>query len=335
MPAWWRNMTVECRHKFLSVSKGLMEEAAKKGQSMWCVKQHVIRLTEFGPADKIFQMRACFMAAQKHPEVICYIDNTGVSSDDEDDDTNQPKSKGKDNSPTCLETFTLKPARLVHAAKTKPTRHNQMKLFEHMTNFCARQNAKVGTLKPSSALDVEFTQDQATLLQPTMMQCNTGVIMDEMRGDGAKKRMARRRLDMVNGNISSYCRVLNSKDQLDHMKEVTLLTASVAEVTKEKEADRQRRMDKRKQDSADRTKKDAERKATAERKAIESKPKCAALMDEISDKGRDHVKKLTVGQLKMLLQYEFNSTAANGKKKDECIAAVMLSIEANDSRTEV
>jgi hypothetical protein len=58
-------------------------------------------------------------------------------------------------------------------------------------------------------------------------------------------------------------------------------------------------------------------------------------MDEINDKGRDHVKKLTVGQLKMLLPYEFNSTAANGKKKDACIAAVMLSLEANDSRMEV
>jgi 23S rRNA pseudoU1915 N3-methylase RlmH len=166
-------------------------------------------------------------------------------------------------------------------------------------------------LKPSSALDVEFTQDQAALIQPTMIQCNTGVIIDEMRGDGAKKRMARRHLDMVNGNISSYCQVLNSKDQLDHMKEVTLLTASVDEVTKENEADRQRRMDKRKQDAADRTKKDAERKVMTEHKAIESKPKCAALMDEINDKGRDHVKKLTAGQLKMLLQYEFNLTAAN------------------------
>jgi hypothetical protein len=119
------------------------------------------------------------------------------------------------------------------------------------------------------------------------------------------------------------------------MKEVTLLTAFVAEVTKEKEANRQRRMDKRKQDAADRTKKDAEQKAMEERKAIKSKPKCAALMDEINDKGRDHVKKLTVGQLRMLLQYEFNWTAANGKKKDECIAAVMLSLEAKDSRTEV
>jgi hypothetical protein len=119
------------------------------------------------------------------------------------------------------------------------------------------------------------------------------------------------------------------------MKEVTLLTASVAEVTKEKEANRQRRMDKRKQDAADRTKKVAERKAMAERKSIKSKPKCAALMDEINDKGRDHVKKLTVGQLKMLLQYEFNLTAVNGKKKDACITAVVLSLEANDSRTEV
>jgi hypothetical protein len=67
------------------------------------------------------------------------------------------------------------------------------------------------------------------------------------------------------------------------------------------------------------------------RKSIESKPKCAAVMDEINDKGHDHVKKLTVGQLKILLQYEFNSTAANGKKKDDCIVAVMICLEVNDS----
>jgi hypothetical protein len=82
-------------------------------------------------------------------------------------------------------------------------------------------------------------------------------------------------------------------------------------------------------------KKGAERKAMPERKAIKSKPKCAALVDEINGKGRYHVQKLTVGHLKMLLQYEFNSTAANGKKKHGCIAAVMLCLEASDSRTEV
>jgi hypothetical protein len=58
-------------------------------------------------------------------------------------------------------------------------------------------------------------------------------------------------------------------------------------------------------------------------------------MGEINDKGRDHVKKLAVGQLKMLLHYEFNLTAANEKNKDECISAVTISLETNDSRTEV
>jgi hypothetical protein len=187
-------------------------------------------------------------------------------------------------------------------------------------------------LKPSTALDVAFTDDQVAFLQPTMMQCNTGVIMDEIRGDGAKKRMTRQRLGMVNGNISSYCQVLNSKYQMAHMNEATLLTSPVAEVTKEKEAIRQRRLDKRKQDTEDKKKKDAEKKATSERKAIEIKSKYAPSMDGVNDKVRDHVKNLTVGQLRMLLQYEFNSTAANGKKNHECISAViLLCLEASDS----
>jgi hypothetical protein len=59
------------------------------------MKEHVLRLSEFGPVDKVFQMRACFMAAQQHPKVICYIDGTTVSFDDEDDGTNQPKSNQK------------------------------------------------------------------------------------------------------------------------------------------------------------------------------------------------------------------------------------------------
>jgi hypothetical protein len=123
-----------------------------------------------------------------------------------------------------------------------------------------------------------------------MMQCNTGRTMDEIRGDGTKKWMARRRIGMANGNISSYCRVLFSKDQLAHMNEVVLMSASVAEVNKESEATIQRRLNKRKQDAEDKKKKDAEKKATTERKSIESKPKCADLMDEIKDKGCDHVR---------------------------------------------
>jgi hypothetical protein len=108
------------------------------------MKDHVLHLTEFGPVDKVFQMRACFMAAQQHPEVICYIGGTIVSSNDEDDGTNQPKSKANEDSPKLMDTFTLKPAHLVHSTKTKPTLKKQMRLFKHMNIFAL---ARMSSLK--------------------------------------------------------------------------------------------------------------------------------------------------------------------------------------------
>jgi hypothetical protein len=65
--------------------------------------------------------------------------------------------------------------------------------------------------------------------------------------------------------------------------------------------------------------------------AIKNKPKCA----RDHRQGRDHVKKLTVGQLRIMLKFEFNSTAANGKKKDECVDAVMMRPDAINSLAEV
>jgi hypothetical protein len=147
--------------------------------------------------------------------------------------------------------------------------------------------------------------------------------------------MAREHLNMVNGNISSYCQVLNSEDQLEHLNEVTLITTSIAEVTKENETVRQRCRDKRKPEAAEKKKKDAENKKTAEHKSIENNPKCDDLKEEIKDKGHDHVKKLVVCQLMMLLQYEFDLTAVNGNQKDECAAAAMMYIDARDSLKEV
>jgi hypothetical protein len=93
---------------------------------MWCMEENVLHLTEFGPADKFFQMRACFTAARQHPEVIYYIDDTSVLSDDEVDDciTNQPKSKAKEDTPKFMDTFTLKPARLA-SMPPRPRSHGK------------------------------------------------------------------------------------------------------------------------------------------------------------------------------------------------------------------
>jgi hypothetical protein len=41
------------------------------------------------------------------------------------------------------------------------------------------------------------------------------------------------------------------------------------------------------------------------------------------------------GQLKMLLQCEFNSTMTNAKKRDECDVAVLFCLELSETLTEV
>jgi hypothetical protein len=70
-------------------------------------------------------MRACYMAAQHHPEVICHIDETGNASNDEDDGLgSKPVSEEKVEDAISMDTFMLKPARLIHATKMYPTREN-------------------------------------------------------------------------------------------------------------------------------------------------------------------------------------------------------------------
>jgi hypothetical protein len=83
-----------------------------------------------------------------------------------------------------METFLLKLTHLIYAAKKEPARDNLMKLFGYMANCCAHKHCKEGTL---ILLAFAFSNDQQALLQPTMMQCTTGVIMDDMQGVGAKK----------------------------------------------------------------------------------------------------------------------------------------------------
>jgi hypothetical protein len=85
----------------------------------------------------------------------------GVSSDDEVDEiTNQPnpKAKSKKDSPTFkgnhfyVETCSSRPCHQAQSHTGKPdeiveTHHDQL-------NFCARKNVKLGSLKPSTAVDL-------------------------------------------------------------------------------------------------------------------------------------------------------------------------------------
>ena len=50
--------------------------------------------------------------------------------------------------------------------------------------------------------------------------------------------MSKRRIDYLDGNVGSYSRSLNDKSRIGHIKDVLLLTASLAGISKEKDDDK-------------------------------------------------------------------------------------------------
>ena len=93
--------------------------------------------------------------------------------------------------------------------------------FDHMTNFVSRQhwNKLDRNLEPSAFLDISISGDQLSLLQPTMKDLLHGsVVISDTIGVGAKKKIAKRRINMFEGNVASYSRLLNSESQWKELK---------------------------------------------------------------------------------------------------------------------
>jgi hypothetical protein len=94
-----------------------------------------------------------------------------VSQQDED----------KGNMPKSMDTFLLKPSHLIETVKTQPARANQVVLFEqNMYNRSAHNSCKEGDLLPPTAIDAAMTSNQQPLLQQTVLQYNTVIIVVEV-----------------------------------------------------------------------------------------------------------------------------------------------------------
>ena len=112
---------------------------------------------------------------------------------------------------------------------------NQVTFFHHITNFVARQESGSSRiLVPSAYLNVEVTDDQVELLKPSVKHVMMGAILAEAAGKGARKLIAKRRIDIIDGNIGSYSRLLNSDARMEMIRDVNALAAAVAEISKEK-----------------------------------------------------------------------------------------------------
>jgi hypothetical protein len=123
-----------------------------------------------------------------------------------------------------------------------------------------------------------MTIQQKKLLNPTHRQLLTGFVLYDCKGQGAKQKVAKRRLDMIEGNISSYSRILNDPQRLDSMRDLNKLTAAVASVSADKQEQLEKSKGKNKEKTKEKNKKKEEDEAKAAAKKEELLPKLTELM---------------------------------------------------------
>ena len=102
-----------------------------------------------------------------------------------------------------LLSFMLKNTSLLTQGFNK-NKKSQEKLLNHMCNFGAREEWRTGRISVSSYIDVKISSDQDRLVNPTPLDCITGYTIEDAIGDRALKRLPQRRLNLIDGSISSY-----------------------------------------------------------------------------------------------------------------------------------
>ena len=104
-----------------------------------------------------------------------------------------------------------------------------------MCAFGAQEEWRNGRRSVSSYLDVDISNYQDRLVNPTPLDCIAGYILEYAIGDGdlkrlPQRRLPQRRLNLIDGSISSYCSILNSPERLRMIKQANELASVLCDI---------------------------------------------------------------------------------------------------------
>ena len=125
-----------------------------------------------------------------------------------------------------LRTFELHPK----AADGKPLLSG-LDLFDHLVKM-SRRSVPTGTdLKPSAALDVEYSKQQQHVINPRASDYTMHEIAKHAHGADAQQAMAKRKLDNL-GYVRGDCGIANDADRIRRLKNHLHLQMSMAAISK-------------------------------------------------------------------------------------------------------
>lgn len=328
MPACWKHLEESERRELVVVIGSFYEEAqADTSKDPWsvCNIKNYLDLG-FTKLDDIFKYRAAYFASRGDDSVF-----------------KSPLLKSSTDTPVAAESkllddhdsFSLKPKKLVEEYQDNPGDCTaQGKLFVHMTNFVCTEHvienkkknssdhdmilpngtrmtlkAKVAAqLEPTAGLDVEMTGNQKKLLNPTPNDVVMSELIDQAQGQRAKKKEAKRRQDVVTGNIGSYSAILNSEDNLKKLQDYNDLAASIGMLNAEKDASKEASNKKKEEEAAEKAKKKAGREAEEIAKREELLP---GFKQELERQNVDVILALSDARMRLYVRYYFQQKVVN------------------------
>ena len=288
LPAWWHGMTPDEKKK-------VMEVVRLHGDSFSvdCVRQ--LKSECHIPTKDLQNLRVCIETSKQHP---AHLDQT------------EPSHAAVAVAPEVAAAEAgLKPAThgLVNF-ELKPQGMTGNELFDHMSQFARRQSMSE-TLEPSSFLDVEVTEVQKKILNPSARDLTCGALMADAGGQGAQINLAKRKLDNV-GDIKAYCGFQNNPERIKKLRAVGELAASISEIARA--------------DKAAATAK----KIKAPSSLLDDAPAAVA---KFNAKGKN-AEKLTKKEIAAIALKFFGIELVLSKPKHELVTALQKEIDAKQAR---
>ena len=147
--------------------------------------------------------------------------------------------------------------------------------------------------------------------------------MNDDVGERALNRLPQRRLNFIDGSISSYCSILNSPERLEHIRQAKKLASILCDFESyrmRKNEDNKNRQTEAEENRRQKSEKKQVRENEDKLRGIES---CEALVHSVLTIGMDNINNLKFKELQFLLRYHFGSERLMGSpKKVELVEAV-------------
>ena len=147
--------------------------------------------------------------------------------------------------------------------------------------------------------------------------------MEDAVGERALKRLPQRRLNFIDGSISSYCSILNSSECVEHISQAKKLAFVMCDLDsdrmRENEEDKKRKVEA----EENRRRKSEEKQVRENKDRLRGLENCEALVHYVLTFGMDNINNLKAIDLRVLLRYHFGLESMKGSpKKVELVEAV-------------